>query len=149
MYRKILVPYDGSSFSERAVDHAVYLAKISGAEILLVNATVLPALIYSYEPAANAAINEAARLIVTSSKDAAIKSLEATIQGISKAGVPASYRHAVGDAAETILEIAEKEKADLIVMGSKGLHGLGKIKALGSVTRKVAERTACPILIVH
>ena len=64
-------------------------------------------------------------------------------------GIPSSYRHAIGDHAETILEIAEKEKVDLIVRGSKGLHGLGKIKAMGSVTRKVAEHALCPILIVH
>ena len=149
MYRKILVPYDGSAFSERAIDHAIHLSEISGAEILLVNATVLPTLIYSYEAAANAAINEAARLIVTSSKDAAIKSLQATVEKIRKSGIPASYRHTVGDPAEMILEIAEKEKADLIVMGSKGLHGLAKIKALGSVTRKITENATCPILIVH
>lgn len=45
MYSKILVPYDGSQFSERAVEHAVYLAKTLDSELLFVNATVLLALI--------------------------------------------------------------------------------------------------------
>jgi nucleotide-binding universal stress UspA family protein len=149
MYRRILVPYDGSPFSERAVDHASYLAKISGADLLLVNVTVLPALVYTYHQAANAAINEAAQSLMQSSKDTVVKTLDVIIDRTKKEGIRASYRHAVGDPAEVILEIAEEEKAGLIVMGSKGLHGLSKIKALGSVTRKVAENARCPIMIVH
>lgn len=45
MYHKILVPYDGSQFSERAVEHALYHAKALDAEFLFVNASVLLALI--------------------------------------------------------------------------------------------------------
>lgn len=148
MYRKILVPYDGSSFSERAVEHAAYLAKLSGANLLLVNATVLPTLIYIYHEAANAAINEVAQTLAGSSGEA-VRSLSMLTERINKQGIAASYKHAVGDPAELIIETAEKEEVDLVVMGSKGLHGLSKIKALGSVTRKVAERVNCPVLIVH
>ncbi|MEO9294302.1 MAG: universal stress protein [Nitrososphaera sp.] len=148
MYQKILVPYDSSSFSEKALEHAIYLAGLSGADLLLVNATVLPALVYTYHEAANAAINEAAQTLVGSSAEA-VKLLSALVEKIKKKGISASYRHAVGDPADLIIETAEKEQVDLVVMGSKGLRGVAKIKALGSVTRKVAENASCPVLIVH
>ena len=41
------------------------------------------------------------------------------------------------------------KKIDLIIIGNIGLGGLSKVKALGSVSRGVAEKTMCPILIVH
>ena len=54
-----------------------------------------------------------------------------------------------GSAAEQILRFVKNNKIDIIVMGSQRLKGLSKIKALGSVTRKVSESTDCPVLIVH
>jgi nucleotide-binding universal stress UspA family protein len=51
--------------------------------------------------------------------------------------------------AEQILRFAKNNKMDLIVMGSRRLKGVLKIKALGSVTRKVSEIADCPVLIVH
>lgn len=53
------------------------------------------------------------------------------------------------NAAETILEFAKKEKSDLIIIGSTGLGGFSKIKALGSVSRMVSERAKCPVMIIH
>lgn len=55
-----------------------------------------------------------------------------------------------GNAAEKILEFANTNKTDIIVMGaSQRLKGMSKLKALGSVTRKVSELASCPVLIVH
>ncbi len=55
-----------------------------------------------------------------------------------------------GDIAEKILEYAHDKKVDMIVMGSSNrLKGISKIKALGSVTRKVSELADCPVLIIH
>lgn len=50
---------------------------------------------------------------------------------------------------ETIIEFANREKVDLIVIGNVGLSGLSKVKALGSVSRSVSEKASCPVLIVH
>ena len=54
---------------------------------------------------------------------------------------------AIGDPAAEIIEIAEKEMADLIVIGSRGL---GTIKGvfMGSVSQKVAHHSSCPVMIV-
>ena len=54
-----------------------------------------------------------------------------------------------GSADEQILRFAKNNKIDMIVMGSHRLKGISKIKALGSVTRKVSESADCPVLIVR
>jgi len=54
-----------------------------------------------------------------------------------------------GSAAEQILRFAKNNKIDTIVMGSRRLKGILKIKALGSVARKVSELADCSVLIVH
>ena len=54
-----------------------------------------------------------------------------------------------GSAAEQILRFAKSNKIDMIVMGSRRLKGILKIKALGSIARKVSEIADCPVLVVH
>lgn len=54
-----------------------------------------------------------------------------------------------GYRAEKIIEFANNEKVDLIVIRSVGLSGLSKVKALGSVSSDVSERASCPVLIVN
>lgn len=56
---------------------------------------------------------------------------------------------AKGSLVDNILKFAEDEKVDLIVIGNIGLGGLSKVKALGSVSRNLAEKAMCPVLIVH
>lgn len=46
-------------------------------------------------------------------------------------------------------DFADKEKMDLIVLGNVGLSGLSKVKAFGSVSRDIVEKSACPVLVVH
>ena len=55
----------------------------------------------------------------------------------------------IGDPANMIIEFADSQKVDLIIMGSVGLRGINKIKTLGSVSRRVTEMASCPVLIVH
>jgi nucleotide-binding universal stress UspA family protein len=56
----------------------------------------------------------------------------------------------VGNPAQVIIDIANnKQKVDLIIMGSTGLRGFSKIRALGSVSRHVCENANCPVMLVH
>ena len=50
---------------------------------------------------------------------------------------------------DTIIKFVNKEKANLIVVGNIGLSGISKLKTLGSVSRSIAEKSSCPVLIVH
>jgi nucleotide-binding universal stress UspA family protein len=56
----------------------------------------------------------------------------------------------IGNPAEVIIDIPNnKEKIDLVVMGSTGLKGIYKIRVLGSVSRQVCENANCPVMLVH
>ena len=54
-----------------------------------------------------------------------------------------------GSPSDKILELAEDEKVDLIVVGNVGLSGISRVKTLGSVSRSISERAKCPVMIVH
>lgn len=55
----------------------------------------------------------------------------------------------VGSPAEEIIKFAKANQIDMIIIGSRRLESISKIKALGSVARKVSEAAECPVLIVH
>jgi nucleotide-binding universal stress UspA family protein len=55
----------------------------------------------------------------------------------------------IGLPADKIMEMATEENADLIVIGTTGLKGVSKVKALGSVARNVSERAKCPVMLVR
>jgi nucleotide-binding universal stress UspA family protein len=56
----------------------------------------------------------------------------------------------IGNPAQVIINIANnKQKVDLIIMGSTGLKGISKVRILGSVSRHVCENATCPVMLVH
>ena len=56
----------------------------------------------------------------------------------------------IGNPAQVIIDVANnKQKVDLIIMGSTGLRGISKVRALGSVSRHVCENANCPVMLVH
>ncbi|MFL6364118.1 MAG: universal stress protein [Nitrososphaeraceae archaeon] len=56
----------------------------------------------------------------------------------------------IGNPAEDIIDIANnKQKVDLIMMGSTALKGISKVRVLGSVSRHVCENANCPVMLVH
>jgi nucleotide-binding universal stress UspA family protein len=71
------------------------------------------------------------------------------IEQINSLKITSNNKCLTGSAADKILEFAETNKIDMIVMGSRRLKGVSKIKALGSVARKVSEDANCPVLLIH
>lgn len=145
MYRHILIASDGSALSERAVDHAVGLAKALGARLTAVTAT---------EPRLTGQA-EIARMGCTQDEydkaaaDVASRILD-TIAGAARdAGLSCSPIH-VKDAypADAILATARDLGCDLIVLASHGRRGFAKL-LVGSESEKVANRSELPVLIVH
>lgn len=67
---------------------------------------------------------------------------------LHEAGIAYDVRGKVGEPATEILNMAQQLDVSFIVMGFEGLHGLGKLRALGSVSRAVMEQTRRPVLIV-
>jgi len=150
---KILVPYDGSEYSKRALDKAIEIAKDGMSSLQILMAVSAPAV----EPpgiavsglvrgkGATGAIKE----FVKQAYGRANQILEQNVDYCRRKGVDASYK-VIGDhPANAILDYARRSNTNLIVMGSKGLRGIKKIKVLGSVSRHVLENATCPVLIVH
>jgi nucleotide-binding universal stress UspA family protein len=97
--------------------------------------------------------NEASKML-----DDIKKRIESTIQiNIDKRGTKLSPSSLVvipqiiiGNPAEVIIDLANnKQKVDLIIMGSTGLKGISKIRVLGSVSRHVCENAKSPVMLVH
>ena len=72
-----------------------------------------------------------------------------SINNITKENIKSTLRVVIGSPSEKILEFANANQIDLIIMGSQRLETISKIQALGSVARKVSEAADCPVLIVH
>lgn len=134
LFRRIVVGYDGSEHSRRALDFAVDLAKRYGAVIHVI--TVVDIASISSDPAAVGIVRDAANQI----------SSEAS-ERLSRDNVDHSVYIRQGDPGDEIIKLAEEVKADLIIVGSRGLSTLKRI-FLGSVSQKVVSRSRVPVLVV-
>jgi nucleotide-binding universal stress UspA family protein len=134
LFRRIVVGYDGSEHSRRALDAAVDLAKMYGAVVHVI--TVIDIASISSDPAAVGIVRETANQI----------SSEAS-ERLSRDGVDHSVYIRQGDPGDEIIKLAEEIKADLIIVGSRGLSKLKRI-FLGSVSQKVVSRSRVPVLVV-
>ena len=143
MFKKILVPSDGSELAHKAADVAADLAKVHGAEIIGV---------YVIDPFPYIGIGDASAVglqaYLSEAKVAANRSLEVLAESCKLRGVAFA-----GDTIERsvvyegITETAKVEGCDLIVMGSHGRKGMEAL-FLGSVAQKVLTHAKVPVLIV-
>jgi nucleotide-binding universal stress UspA family protein len=149
MYTHILVATDGSDLAGRALDHAIAVASALKSEITVVTVTEPSTVMGAgYSAVAGTIIDPIPELIeaqAASAKDILAKA-EAKVKA---AGVPVKTFY-VNDSfpAEGIIQTAEKVGADLIVMGSHGRRGLGRL-LLGSQTSNVLAQTSVPVLVTR
>ena len=95
-------------------------------------------------------LEQSIREFMVAVKSQARKELLAEVAVCKAKGVDAYYDIVAGTSpVEALLKFARGKNVDLIVIGSQGLHGIDKIRALGSVSRKISELATCPVLIVH
>ena len=139
MFSKILVGTDGSETAERAVAQAAELAKNQSSELIVLHAaptrSSVPNMGYMAAVDPGPVIEEGRRLLAE---------VQTTYGG--DANVRTLMRE--GDAAEAILDAAEEEEVDLIVVGNRGMRGAKRF-LLGSVPNRVAHHSPCSVLIVH
>lgn len=150
MISKILVPHDGTDMSDKALKKAIELAKAFNAQLVLLNVIeqvpIPPSIMLGSDPVL---IKRARRSVIRELEQGWNKLVEIKGHQLEKDKVSITSDCLVGTAADQILRYAKTTKIDMIVMASARLRGLSKIKALGSVTRKVSEMADCPVLIVH
>jgi nucleotide-binding universal stress UspA family protein len=145
--KKILVPYDGSPLSKKALELAKDVARNFTAELTLF--MVIPV----YYPISDSIFSGTAvanyQQIVKELKKEGEKEMGKTTEKCREQGVKASYKIVNDDVSSAILKEAKKAKVDMIMMGSRRLTGISAIKRLGSTARYVSEHAQCPVTIVH
>jgi len=139
MYKKILLAVDGSEVSRKAVRHAVKLTKQNNGTLIAIN--VIPPVdvtdieVFKPESLLRGLRREGEKILSEVKELAQKEGIE--VQTKIEAGIPF----------EKICEIAKGLDCDLIVMGSHGRTGIGKV-LIGSVTERVISRAHCPVLVV-
>jgi len=150
-HKKILVPYDGSSFSKNALSEALEIAKAFNSKLFILSvievASDIPPGLLSQ--VINKKLNKLKHEISLPKKFMTPTKLQHQINECTKYGVDVQVEVLVGRAADSILKFTNQNKIDLIIMGSKGLRGIKKLTALGSVSRRVSEETKCPVMIIR
>lgn len=148
MYTRIVVGVDGSELANKALRHALTLAKDFGARLFVVTATDPSTLI---APGAEMmAVNTGA--IIAELEEAKALTAKATLDEAAMlaadSGVTIEQIHVPFTiAADAIISTAKEQGADLIVMGSHGRRGLGRL-LLGSQASEVLSRSTIPVLVV-
>jgi nucleotide-binding universal stress UspA family protein len=146
MYKKILVPLDGSPLARTALSHARDIALHTRAEI-----TLLHVVVYSLrdflvtDPLLSASLADDILTI----RHKAADDLEQTAASLRRAGLCVKTAVCDGkDVAETILEYASEMRADLIVMTTHGRSGVARW-LLGSVAKKIVQGTSTAMLVIR
>ena len=148
MYKRILIAIDGSELANRALAHGLALAKAVSASVILVTVTQL----WSVLDMANKS-REGNPNPMRQFEDMAVASaraiLDAAAEKAKVAGVTFELIHVPDQhPAEGIIETAEKESCDLIVMASHGRRAVGRL-LLGSQAVEVLSHSKVPALIVR
>jgi len=145
MFSSIVVGTDGSDTATQAVRQAVDLAGAVGAKIELVSA---------YAPVSQQRLSEERRQApedlqwAINPREDVDATLEAAAELVRAAGVPVELYARQGDPADAILDVAEEQEADLIIVGNKGMTGAKRF-LLGSVPNKVSHHAPCSVLIIR
>jgi nucleotide-binding universal stress UspA family protein len=145
MFRSIVVGTDGSDTATQAVRQAVDLAKAVGATLELVSA---------YEPVPSQRLQQERREApedlqwTINPREDVDATLEAAAGLAREAGVTANTYARQGDPADAILDVAEEQEADLVIVGNKGMTGAKRF-LLGSVPNKVSHHAPCSVLIIR
>jgi nucleotide-binding universal stress UspA family protein len=160
MFKRILVPYDGSEPADRALDQAVRIAESihhDKPEVIVVHVV---AEFRNYHlvdrPARSASTGEKITVsqYLKEVNDLMAKSAEEILADKSSEirmhhDLTIRTKVLAGRIADTIVQFAQDEEIDLIVIGNVGRTGMSRLRNLGSVSRGVSERAPCPVMIVH
>jgi len=145
VFASIVVGTDGSETAREAVRQAVELAATLGARLQIVSA---------YEPVPAARLREEVREVppdlqwAINPREDVDATLRAGAEVARERGVEAETYARQGDPADAILDVAEEQGADLVVVGNKGMTGARRF-LLGSVPNRVSHHAPCSVLIIR
>lgn len=143
MPKRVLVPLDGSAFSEMAIEHAVDSAGSGGQLILCRAPEVIPVPVMAKLFEHQEVVQNAQEQLNQEVADY----LQQWAARLAERGLRVSTIQLQGAASESILACAQAEKVDLIVMSSQGRSGLDRL-LFGSVAEQVWRHSTCPVLLL-
>jgi len=145
VFTRIVVGTDGSETAEEAVRQALDLAKLAGATLSIVSA---------YAPVSNRKVQDQQRdapadvQYELNPREDVNLVLDTAAANARKEGIEVQTHAVEGDPAEGILSVAEETKADLIVVGNKGMTGARRF-LLGSVPNNISHHAPCSVMVVR
>lgn len=135
MFKKILVPLDGSELATKILPQVTDLAKCHGAEVVLLN-------VY---PDWGKPVSEEVKKAIEIDQNKCTAILAAAAKELEPKGLKVTTDCVTGEAAQKIIEYADKNQLDLIAMAT---HGMGEVAwVLGSVAEKVVSHATVPVLL--
>lgn len=147
MIKNILVPYDCSSLSKKALDLAKEISRNFDADLKLL--MVIPDYYLISDSVFSSAITMNYQQVLKSLKDQGEKEIQKITEKCRQEGTKTSYKIVHDDVSNAILKEAKRSKTDMIVMGSRRMTGIASLKRFGSTARHVTEHAICPVTIVH
>jgi nucleotide-binding universal stress UspA family protein len=145
MIQTIVVGTDGSTTAKEAVRQAAELAQSLSAKLYLVSA---------YEPVPEGRLRDERQQVpddlqwMINPREDVAAALEDGAEALEQSGVEVQTFAREGDPADAILDVAEEQGADLIVVGNKGMTGAKRF-LLGSVPNKVSHHAPCSVMIIR
>jgi nucleotide-binding universal stress UspA family protein len=147
MYQCVLIATDGSELSNKAAEHGIELATLSGGQIVALQ--VVPRYPVSYFEGGSSVPNEEIARVEKQWAANAQAVVDAVKASAEARGVQAKAVTSHSDmVAETIIATAQKHNCDLIVMASHGRRGLSRL-LLGSETTHVLTHSHIPVMVLR
>ena len=131
MFKTILIPLDGSSLAEAALEHGEVLARKFNSRIILLRVCTA-----------------AAQVDPVSGLDSRQIYLEEVAKGLRESSLEVETRLQKGDPGRVIIEMAESTEIDLVILSSHGRTGLARW-VYGSVAEKILHQARCPMMLIR
>lgn len=151
MYNTILVPHAGTPAGDEALKHAIYIAKSSSAKIILLHMIeeIGHPLTFGLADSQREDLLKSIEEANESIRKEMEKEMEKLKSRCTENNLESEVIVGIGNAAEKILSVVKERNVDLIVMAKRRkLRGVKKLLTLGSVSRKVIENVACPVVLI-
>ena len=145
-YRSFLVPIDFSEHSKKTIEYATQLASLTGASMRILHVFQIP----DYPAAFYHGLyleHETVKIHMEAAKREAEAQLSLVAEEVRGHGLEAEPIFRLGNPYEEIVNAAKEAGVDLIVIGSHGYAGLGRL-LLGSTADRVLQYAPCPVLVV-
>ncbi|MGE5867031.1 MAG: universal stress protein [Rhizobacter sp.] len=146
MYQRILVPVDGSPTSDAGLAEAISLAQLTGGRIRLLH--VVDDLPFAMAAEGYAAMSSDVLAVMNEAGEAVLKRALERVRGAPVAVETVLVPHPGGRLADRVLQQASEWPADLVVLGTHGRRGVGRV-LMGSDAEQVARTAPVPVLLVR